>query len=52
MFAAATVFLCGLAMIALGLLVQTMYDFGIVVVIIAGIGLTVRLVDMWRLLAR
>lgn len=46
MIAAGLLFLAGLGMIALGLVEQTMYDIGIIVVLIASIGLVVRLFDL------
>lgn len=48
MLHASVVFLVGCGMIALGLITPTMYDIGIVVVLIGLVGLTVRVGDLLR----
>lgn len=48
MIAASLLLLAGLGLIALGLFQHTMYDIGIVVVLIAGVGLAVRMIDMFK----
>lgn len=48
MIAASLLLLAGFGLIALGLVQHTMYDIGIVVVLIASIGLAVRMVDVLK----
>lgn len=48
MIAASLLLLVGVGLLALGLLQHTLYDIGAVVVLIAGIGLAVRMVDVLR----
>ena len=48
MFAAGSLMLVGFGVIALGLVAPTMYDIGIVVLLIASIGIVVRIADWWR----
>lgn len=52
MIAAAVVLLLGAGLTALGLVNPTMYDIGIVVLLIAFVGVAVRVVDWWRWLRR
>lgn len=48
MLHATVVFLLGCGMIALGLITPTMYDIGIVVVVIGLVGFAVRFGDLLR----
>lgn len=48
MFAALAVFLLGAGLTALGLVTPTMYDVGIMVMLISAIGFAVRTVDWLR----
>lgn len=48
MLAAMAVFLLGCGLTALGLVTPTMYDIGIVVVIIGVVGVVVRAIDWLR----
>jgi hypothetical protein len=50
MIAAGLMLLIGIAMITMGPLVHTLYDIGVVVVVIAGIGLAVKAGEWLRLL--
>jgi len=52
MIAAMAVFLLGAALTALGLLEPTMYDVGIMVMILGVIGIGVRTIDVLRRLFR
>ena len=52
MIAAVAVFLLGLGLTALGMVEPTMYDIGIMVVFLGGIGIAVRAVDLLRWLVR
>lgn len=52
MIVAGTLLLAGFGFIALGLVEQEMYDVGIMVVLVAGVGLAVRGVDFLKWLRR
>jgi hypothetical protein len=52
MIVAVAVFVLGLGLTALGLLEPTMYDIGIMVVFLGGIGIGVRTLDLLRWLSR
>ncbi len=46
MIEAVLMLLIGLAIIALGLVQHTMYDIGVAVVLLAGMGITVRSIEL------
>ncbi len=49
MVAAATLFLAGMAITALGIVLSICYDIGVAVMMVAAVGLVVRLFDLARL---